>query len=311
MMMRRLVVVAGLAAVAIAVSVAPACADDLSDYLADADEAIYSGKRFVGTTWDGIVSAGIVEVQHHGGMATVGSGSAYATVGDGRWFRGDPDEDGFSFVRRSIPDSTGRYTIAHGDPAEHLGRSAHVLDILENGELRMRVIVDDSTSAPVVTEVYAPDGSVFRSSSMVEFSVSADADMVAGGDREYRMMVPLDEIDFPAEAAGYELIDAYAAPESALQAFYTDGLFSFSLFSTSGRADWTASADDVHPYVAGEYAYLRVVKPATVWVLWNAPDRAMALVGDLPPDHIEAVLAELPRPGAENWMKRIWNRIFG
>ncbi|MEN8235878.1 MAG: hypothetical protein ABFR89_13260, partial [Actinomycetota bacterium] len=289
----------------------PSWADDLGDYLAEADEAIYSGRRFVGTTWDGIVSAGIVEVQHHGGVAMVGSGSAYATVGDGRLFRSGPEEDGYSFVRRSIPDLAGRYTTIHGDAAEHLGRASHVLDILEAGELRMRVVVDDSTSAPVVTEVYASDGSVFRSSSMLEFSVSVDSGMSESEGHEYRMMVPLDELDFPLEAAGYELIDAYAAPRAAYQAFYTDGLFSFSLFVTRGQADWHATVDDVYPYPVGDHTYLRVVQPATVWVLWNAPGEAMALVGDLPPDHVEQVLAGLPRPGTENWAKRIWHRIFG
>jgi len=38
---------------------------------------------------------------------------------------------------------------------------------------------------------------------------------------------------------------------------------------------------------------------------------AVALVGDLPPDHLEEVLAFLPRPGMDGWMQRLWNRLFG
>jgi hypothetical protein len=309
--MRRLYNVAGLVLLISASAIGPAHAEDLGDYLADADDAIYSGRRFVGTTWDGIVSSEIVEVQHHGGMSMVGSGPTSATVGEGRWHRDDTDEEGFSYVGQSVPAPTDRYTLVPGGPAEHLGRPSHVLDVLERGVLRMRLVVDDSTSAPVLTEVYTADGSVFRSTSMIEFSVSVDAGMAGERDRAYRMLVPLNETDFPAVAAGYRLIDAYEAPEGSSQAFYSDGLFTFSLFATSGNVDWMDVAGDIHTYAAGGRAYFRAVRPATVWILWNAPGRALALVGDLPPDHLEAVLAELPPPGAEHWMQRLWHRIFG
>jgi hypothetical protein len=45
--------------------------------------------------------------------------------------------------------------------------------------------------------------------------------------------------------------------------------------------------------------------------MWNSPDTTLALVGDLPPDHIEQVLAELPKPGIRIWFRRIWARFFG
>ncbi|MEA3502258.1 MAG: hypothetical protein U9R47_05735 [Actinomycetota bacterium] len=311
MIVRRVLTIGGLAVVFTIAAVGPALADDLADYLADAGEAVYSGRRVVGTTWDGFDSVGIVEIQHLGGMSTVGSGSSHATIGAGRMRLAGPNEAALSFAGGTQPDLAVRYAISHGEPTEHLGRRARVLEVTESGFLRMRMIVDESTSAPVATEVYSDDGTVFRYSSMVEFSVSVDPEMAKTDEHAYEMMLPVEQLDLPNEAAGYQLVDAYAGPQGAHQAFYTDGLFSFSVFTTKGRVNWDAAVEGEVPYTVDGHSYLRVINPASLWVLWNAPSTTIALVGDLPPDHLAQVLAELPRPGVDGWMTRMWRRLFG
>lgn len=311
MIVRRMLVVGGLAAVFVVAAAGPAPADDLAEYLEDARNAIYSGQRLVQTSWDGIESIGIFEIQHHGGMASVGSGSGSATIGDGRMHSGGHEEAAVSFVLHAGPEPDGRYTVVHGEPTRHLGRAATVVEVLEAGFVRIRMVVDDSTSAPVATEVYDADGELFRYSSMVDFSVWVDPAMTEIDDREYRMMLPLAAADLPVDLAGYHLIDVYAAPQNGRQAFYTDGLFSFSVFTTRGRADWAAISMNEHSYTADGYNYLRVITPTSVAVLWNAPTTALALVGDLPPDHLDRVLGDLPHPGTDNWMKRMWRKLFG
>jgi hypothetical protein len=309
--MRRMMLVGGLVVLVVAAGASRSLADDLSDYLEEAGDAIYSGQRLVGTTWDGIERVGMIEVQHHGGVESFGAGSDHVMVGAGRMHVGDPDDAAFSFVLEPRPDLGTRYTVENGEATRHLGRPATVVDVMEAGKLRIRMVVDDSTSAPVTTQVFDDAGDVFRYSSMVEFSVWVDPSMAQTDDREYRMMLPVEQVELPAIVAGYQLIDAYAAPDDGHQAFYTDGLFSFSVFTIDRRANWSAIADDELPYTTSGHSYLRVVTPTSVWVLWNAPATAMALVGDLPPDHLDQVLAELPRPGTENWLKRLWHRMFG
>ncbi|MEA3510535.1 MAG: hypothetical protein U9R51_03775 [Actinomycetota bacterium] len=311
MIIRRVIMTGGLVAAFAIASVGPALADDLADYLADAGDAVYSGRRVVGTTWDGFETIGVVEVQHLSGMATLGSGSSYATIGGGRMRIDGPAEAALSFVGATHGDLDARYAISHGEMTEHLGRSAYVLEVTEASFLRMRMVVDESTAAPLTTEVYAPDGTVFRYSSMLEFSVSADPAMASMDEHSYEMMLPIDQADLPVDAAGYQLVDVYTGPQGANQAFYTDGLFSFSVFTTSGRMNWEAAIDDEVPYAVDGYAYWRIINPASLWVMWNAPGTAIALVGDLPPDHLEEVLAELPRPGTDGWMTRMWHRLFG
>jgi hypothetical protein len=301
----------GLVAAFVIASVGPALADDLDDYLADAGEAVYSGRRVVGTTWDGFESIGIVDIQHLGGMATVGSGSSYATIGGGRMHLDGPTGAALSFIGATHFDLDGRYAVSQGGTTEHLGRSAYVLEVTEAGFVRMRMIVDESTSAPLATEVYSRDGTVFRYSSMIEFSVSVDPEMALMDERSYEMMLPMDQAGLPVDAAGYQLVDVYSGPQGANQAFYTDGLFSFSVFTTNGRVNWEAAIDDELPYTVDGNSYWRVINPATLWVMWNAPGTTIALVGDLPPDHLEEVLADLPRPGRHGWMQRMWNRLFG
>ena len=311
MIVRRLFVVGGLAAVFAIATAGPALAGDLSDYLDDAADAIYSGQRLVGTTWDGIESVGMVEIQHHGGMTSVRTDAGMAMVGHGRMHLGGPDEAAVSFVLETRPDTGGRYTVLPGAATSHLNRPAHSLEVVEDGVVRVRMVIDDSTSAPVATEVFDADGDLFRYSSMVDFTVAVDPTMAQIDEREYRMMMPLGDADLPAALAGYHLIDVYAGPQNGQQAFYTDGLFTFSVFTTRGRANWSAIAEGESPYVVSGRRYLRVVTPTSVWVLWNAPATAVALVGDLPPDHLDEVLAELPYPGTDNWLRRMWRTLFG
>lgn len=310
-MIRRMLVAGGLAVVFASWAVGPALADDLSDYLANADDAIYSGRRVMETTWDGVESVGMIAIQHHAGMTFVGSDPAYVTVGEGRMHLGGSDEAAVSFVRNPQVGVEGRYTVVPGEETDYLGRSARIIDVMEGDMLRMRMVVDESTAAPVATQVYGADESVFRYSSMVEFSVSADPTMRSVDGTDYQMMLPLEEEDPTGDVAGYRLVDVYVGPHESRQSFYSDGLFSFSVFTADGWTDWSATTDDEIPYDVGGSSYLRVIGPSSVWVLWNSADTTLALVGDLPPDHIEQVLAELPRPANRAWFRRAWALLFG
>ena len=86
-----------------------------------------------------------------------------------------------------------------------------------------------------------------------------------------------------------------------------DELFRFSLFVVDGRVDVTNG----RAWGVDGFEYVRVITAAETQVLWNAPDQTFVLIGDLPPDHLEEVLADLPRPGQRNWFARVWRRLFG
>ena len=64
------------------------------------------------------------------------------------------------------------------------------------------------------------------------------------------------------------------------------------------------------PDVAG-HEYAVVVEPSRLLVAWRADGGDYLLVGDLPPDHLEAVLRLLPAPGSEGLFDRVWRSLFG
>ncbi|MCH8212058.1 MAG: hypothetical protein IIB99_11900, partial [Planctomycetes bacterium] len=87
MMFRR----AGLAFAVSLVSitlVSPAVADE-QEYGDRADAAVYSGVRIVVSTWDGVASAGIYEIEHIGNMEFVSAGGSWLVVGEGSVTRAD------------------------------------------------------------------------------------------------------------------------------------------------------------------------------------------------------------------------------
>jgi len=306
----RLAILGTLVVTAVTVTVSPALADGLNEYLDEADEAVYSGRQFVSTRWDGVEAMDMVEVRHFAGMAMVGSGPAYTIIGQGKVNPvGSPDA-ALAYVPRARAPVIHAYDIAGGELSTRFGRTTKTIDIVENGVVRMRMVIDTATGATLETQVFDADGNLFRFSNMVDFSPSAAGMEDYEDDGEYQVMLPLDEVGVPDGAGRYRLIDAYPASAEAEHGFYTDGLFRFSLFAFDGRHD-VSNSENGHTWAVDGFEYVTVIKPAAVWVLWNAPDQTFALVGDLPPDHLEEVVADLPRPGQRNWFVRAWRRMFG
>ena len=307
----RLAILGTLVVTAVTVTVSPALADGLNEYLDEADEAVYSGRQFVSTRWDGVEAMDMVEVRHFAGMAMVGSGPAYTIIGQGKVNPvGSPDA-ALAYVPRDRAPVIHGYDIAGGELSTRFGRTTKTIDIVENGVVRMRWVIDTATAATLETEVFDADGTLFRYSNMVEFSPSAAGMEDYEDDGEYQMMLPLDEVGVPDGAGRYRLIDAYPTSAETEHGFYTDGLFRFSLFAIDGRVDVAKIAADGRTWAVDGFEYVRVITPAEVWILWNAPDQTFVLGGDLPPDHLEEVVADLPRPGQRNWFVRAWRRMFG
>lgn len=303
----RLAILGALVVAAMTLTVSPALADGLNEYLEEADQAVYSGRQRVVTTWDGVEVMGMVDVWHFGEMAIVGSGPAYTMIGQGKVNAvGSPDL-ALAYVPRAHAPVDHDYDLAGGERSTRFGRTVKTIEIVENGVVRMRMVIDIETKAALQTEVFDADGNRFRFSEMVAFSPSAVGMEDYEDNGEYRMMLPLDEAGVPDRAGRYHLIDAYGAPAEVEHGFYTDELFRFSLFVVGGRIDVTNG----RAWGVDGFEYVRVITPAETRVLWNAPDQTFVLIGDLPPDHLEEVLADLPRPGQRNWFVRVWRRLFG
>ncbi|MDX1450854.1 MAG: hypothetical protein R3246_17520, partial [Acidimicrobiia bacterium] len=114
----------------------------------------------------------------------------------------------------------------------------------------------------------------------------------------------------PHDAAGYVRADTYAGPDDTIQAFFTDGLFSFSLFELDANVPLDRFDEAPTIELAGS-TYKRLVTPTDIWVSWESGDTAYVLIGDLPGDHLEQVLDVLPEPRSRGLLSRLWSGLFG
>ena len=127
--------------------------------------------------------------------------------------------------------TSDRYQVDEPRSVVVVGRPALELDITEGSDRRAVITVDEATGAVLATAVLDGNGEVFRESTFTSFAPGAGA--ARGGRRRRpatRMMVVTPESDLPGELAGYRLTDGYRDGAGVAQAYFSDGLFSFSVF---------------------------------------------------------------------------------
>ncbi len=296
-------------------SAAVATADDaLEEMLETAMSADFHGRGVVLCAWGGDSAATTYEVSRHNGMSMVSGGGTEFLLGGGAVAtRSGSDWYALEIEAWSDWDLSDRYSLSAASVVTRLGRPAREMLVLEQGNPRARVIVDAQTGAPLLTEVFDGSGATYRMAALIDFEATD------GG----AAMPPMDEMmelrsvqgtagsdTLPVMAAWYRQADSYGGPGDALHAFFTDGLFSFSVFE-SRRGPTPEQFAAATRFVSGGKVYRRIVTPSQVWVQWHAPDHSYVLVGDLPPDHIAAVLRDLPLPGERSLFVRLWRRLFG
>ena len=79
--LRRFAMLAGLVTATVLATAVPVAAEDLDDYLREADQAEYAGRRIVVTMWDGESRAQIFEVVHAGDTMIVNGGESVVGYG--------------------------------------------------------------------------------------------------------------------------------------------------------------------------------------------------------------------------------------
>lgn len=284
----------------------PAIADEELDRLLEQIEgAQFSGSQVIITTWDGVTEVSVVHIDHNSGVTVVEGGDGVATLGRGRAVRSGGGNGAAVSVWNDV--SSDRYEIIMGDVRVRQGREVRGVEIREGTLLRARMTIDVESGAPIVTEVFDADGRRFRYSAMFEFTPWSLGTTPA---TEPVFDVSMHAESYPIdEVAGYSRADTYASPDDSLHSFFSDGLFSFSLFQFDGVA--TIDHATLEPFSSGGREYRRRITATEVYVSWQSGGETYVLVGDLPPDHLAEVLQELPRPRGRSFFSRLWSGIFG
>lgn len=285
---------------------------DLVDDFGEAGASEFTGRQLV-VCWspDGVV-AHITEVGQAGGMTALsGEDGVDYLIGEGKMI-----EFGAGGVEYLEMGSTTAWRLWDGYAVADRGADAsarRTVEVHEGDRLRARYVLDDQTGIPLSSEVFQADGSLFRYAALIEFrSMAPDYmdDMMDSTMPEPEMRGASQAETLPGGAGHYWEADSYEAPGGS-QTFYTDGIFRFSVFELSRKTDGGALADEPSIEIAGHGGYHRLFSPGSVAVFWRSPDHSYLMVGDLPPDHLEEVAAELPKPGNANPLKRAWRWVFG
>ncbi len=311
-LLRSLVLIAMVIG-SVAVSPGVAAADDLDDYLVRAAEADYGGRRIIVTIWEGKSHAGIADIEHSGGMTMIVGESGDMMVGAGKLAGGG--DAGIAITEWHAADNPDRYVLGEPERVTRIGRPALAVTILEGDLVRAKIYLDEETWAPLATEIFDGQGDTFRLAAFTDFDAHPGRVHRAMREpEEYDVATSVDASSMPGgmphEVAGYSRVDVYDAGDAVRQGFYTDGLFSFSLFETDGAID-DADFEEAEELVVDDESYALIVDPAEIWVRWQNAGTSYVLVGNLPPDHLEDVLTGLPEPRNRGLLSRLWSDIFG
>lgn len=309
--LRRSALVGTTLAVVVGLVAPAAMADDLSDMLDRAHNATYTATRLTVSAWGDQTNVTRERVEHAKGAEMIKVDQTWSMVGNGRTVTMGDTPEGIAFMTNSAPVSTGRYEVGGVINVRHMYRNCSLVPILEDGDVRARVLVDDLTGAPLITYFYDGSGAVFRTVSLSDFSPHRTYEWPQEStDVPYEIVMHDDDESVPSEVAGYVLVDEFPGPAGSEQGFYSDGLFTFSLF-VMPASTLVEGFDDPMTMVTDRGVYDMVPTAQAIRVHWSGMEANYVLVGDLPPDHLRAVLGELPDPGAGGMLARLWHRLFG
>jgi len=315
--MRRTLVVSVLALTVIVGQALPALATDLGEYHERAAASEYSGEVFViCDTPDGTV-AQFVEVTRSDGQLWVKTSGTEAIASSGELYQRAADGTVQATRIESASDweVSPKYTTVEAGAARELERPVQVVTVLESDVERVRLHFDEATGALLRSEVRNGDRSLYCSSSFVSFN--EDPQSV---DSSVRQATPetvgvvdfrdIDEDVLPTKVGGFDRQDVYEGPEDSMVAYYSDGVFSFTVIASRKAVKIPELEDAPLVEIEGK-KYQRHFDPGQVVFAWESKVGGYALIGDLPLDLQEAVLKDLPRPGRPGFFARLWRSWFG
>lgn len=313
--MRRLLVVVGGLTVFLLVGALPAHAQeaDLEAWFEAAGRAEYSGRQVtVCETPDG-ERAELVDVAQREGVLLVDSGSGSSVVSRGELY--DLSADGS--VRAAMIEQTSAWQLGDRYRAELrgevtvVGRPADVVAVVEGDRVRLELAFDRTTGAVLRSVAFNGDGSIYCTSSFLSFSEAASFDSTPAA-ATTAVLAPITEVGgrLPDRLAGFERKDVFEGPGSSTAAFYSDGIFSFTVLVTD-RPVTIAGLEEAAMVTIDGGDYQRIFFAGQAFYSWTTKDGGYVMLGDHPLDLQEAVLAELPAPGRAGFFTRFWRRLFG
>lgn len=240
---------------------------------------------------------GVVEIE--GDRTVVGSDEGRYVEDGGAW-----TTLWSATATEARPAPSRKYDLAVEPGRLVAGRTTSIVLATHGGVVRERLFVDEETGLILRREQYGegsrPERTVtFRHVELVAEPAPLDAAPRSGRTDHGREEGPHEAHDvdgaLPApESAGdgWVLVGSYELDDGTVQRYYTDGVFSISLFQQRGELDWDALPAGTAVELAGHDAR-RWVGPAGEMHVWEMDGVVYTAVSDAPVGELGGVVDDL------------------
>ncbi len=301
---------AALVAVFVLLGAAPAVADDAIDWIERSHDAVFDSAQVVTCqTPDGQVD-GVFDVSGTGLGVQAGQGENQQVYGANGVFSSTESSQSIGVPtdeREAIGSAYSSIEVA-GDRFD--GRRTKAFNLFRDEVLRATVVFDFASGALLSMSTFNGDGSEYCAVETTSFRQPIGLlEQLA----PVEAMTELERVDAnpvlaPSNVAGFERLDTYRWREEGSASFYSDGLFSFTL--VSAPTPFALSDSDASDVEFDTGSYRRLFEPGRSTYVWESEMGGMSVVGDLPLDLQEAVLAELAPAERPGLLTRLWRRLF-
>lgn len=309
--MRHLLTLAIVATVVVAFPATPALAAELDELLEQSREAVYTAEQTIScSTPDGARDA-VVRIVQNGEQLKVTSAAdegVEVLSGAGGWsLRRGEGVITATAVESTASAVTPVYEVERVGPIVFLDRAAMRYRLNRDGVERAELTFDLQTGALVAVTTFNSDGSTHCQRRFVSFDPTAP-ELAAAEQTPSAGVEPVDTgLGLPEVVAGFQRLDHYQEESGVRFTYFSDGFFSFAVFEARTRVVLPGAV----AVPLGDGVYQRASGPGQVTYVWETGSGIMAMVGDMPVDLQESVLAELPPPSDPGFLRRVWRTLFG
>jgi sigma-E factor negative regulatory protein RseB len=301
----------------------------LDDARRAAQEQDYSGVLEVSWTDAKGEHNSEVPVRSANGVLALGDRPQVIVNGARRFVQGP---DGWLAVwnqetQSDIPSPAAKWDLAVRDGPTIAGRPTREVDATDrhNGQLRERLYLDEDTSLLLRREQLDTRGRTVRAIGFTSIgepavgmfigSLPGEAPQAPSRSTNRQPRV-LDEVGAPFHAPrstgdSFRLVGRYDEDDHTLHLFYSDGLFSVSVFEQKGVLDPSGLPAGAESRTVAGRDVRQYRTPGASVMLWESGDVVYTTVSDAPVDQLDDVLADLTPPRSTDAVTRVTDFVLG
>lgn len=219
-------------------------------------------------------------------------------------------------VTRPDPDAHWDLVMA-GKQMSPMGSVIDLIDARDNkGRRRVRLGIDQASGLEVSREVYSLTGDLVHSVRLVpaatDSAVTSPPPSAPDGKSDSGS-VPDTADDFLSPNnldRGFKLLARYEFPNNIRQSFYSDGIFTLSIFEQNASIDWDALPASGRAVNIGNANGRWYVTASGSVVVWADGDHGFTSISDAPPDVVVAAVRPM-RPRSLSETEKIVDFVTG